>query len=259
MGASESDRSALSEQVVTTEEIRRELSTIERIRQQFSGQDEFMEALLEGQKLQLMQMEQTGRLLEEFAGYGDVGEISIGRVGKALEEIPLGQSGEAVFSFGGSPRKVMVRADQSIKPTDTIEIVGEGNLAELTSRDSLLGDDSGDDSDDSGTQPYVKSPDGSNTANYFSTGESSETITSASKFTRFDFGRIANVINLRFDQSIELALADPAGDEGNIMPLESTESPFTIGSDSGISTAFIWIRKADSSTADPNIDIIAFK
>lgn len=136
-----SDRNStdnLTEQVVTGEEIRNQLSIVEQIRQQFSGDDEYLDALLEGQKLQLMQMAQTQDLIENFSGFGDNSNIPVGRVGRMLEDVTLGQTGDAVFSFGGSPRRVTVRADETLGELDTVQVIDDDNLVEKAKIESLL-------------------------------------------------------------------------------------------------------------------------
>lgn len=106
----------------------------------------------------------------------------------------------------------------------------------------------------------VSEPNETNTADYFSTGQGG-VILDSPEFNRIEFGQMARVVNLRFDDDIVVAFRNPYQGSGGIIPLSSSESPFTIGDggEDGIGTAFLWARKADSATSNPTLNVIAYK
>lgn len=106
----------------------------------------------------------------------------------------------------------------------------------------------------------LSSPNDETTANYFSTGASPLVLDSADGWEKLPIGILAAQISIRFDQDIEVAFRNPNDRTSAIIGLRSTESPFSIGSgDLPIATAWIWMRKSDSSDPDANIQVIARK
>lgn len=119
---------------------------------------------------------------------------------------------------------------------------------------------SGSDSSGGGSTgpPDMSKPSPENTARYFSTGPNPVAVEDT-QFDYIGFGLMAEVVNIRFTDDIDIAFADPEQRRSNIITLKANESPFTIGTDFGINSAFMWVRKAESATNDPTMNVIAFK
>ncbi|MDX1746809.1 MAG: hypothetical protein R3324_12790 [Halobacteriales archaeon] len=103
----------------------------------------------------------------------------------------------------------------------------------------------------------VDEPEDRNTSGYFSTGPDRLAVTDTENFTRLDFGFIARTINIRTTDDLVVAFRKPTS-TGYELKIRADESPFTIGGDAGIDTAFLWVRKAPTASADPGIEVIAF-
>lgn len=101
-------------------------------------------------------------------------------------------------------------------------------------------------------------PTDENTPTYFSTGTDRLGVESTNEWRRLDFGFSAKTINIRTTDDIEVSFAKPTSG-GTNMTIRSSESPFTIGGDPGINTAFMWIRQADSAQNTPGIEILAYR
>jgi len=105
----------------------------------------------------------------------------------------------------------------------------------------------------------VSEPDDQNTPNLFSTGPDRYAVEDGDQFTRLDFGFVAQTINIRTTDDIEVAFTKPTNGQGQATIRGSQgESPFTIGGYAGIDTAFMWIRQADTASGTPGVEIIAF-
>lgn len=118
-------------QAISPEEVRAELSTIEQLISSISSKDEYLEAMLHGQRLQLMKMLQQQEQMEMMSGWGEITELPIGAIGRSLSDVGEGQWGKAEFNFSGSPRLVEVRADEDLELGDTIVIIDEENTVEI--------------------------------------------------------------------------------------------------------------------------------
>ena len=112
--------------------------------------------------------------------------------------------------------------------------------------------------DDVPYQGELDEPNPSNTARYFSTGPARLKVTGTDEFDRLDFGVFAATVNIRTTDDIVIAFASPQN-EGNQITIRSDESPFTIGGDTGIDSAFMWVKQADSAGSTPLIEVIAFR
>lgn len=103
----------------------------------------------------------------------------------------------------------------------------------------------------------VQEPNDQNTPVYFSTGPNRLQITNTTDWRRLHFNFVAQTINIRTTEDIEIAFAKPTT-TGGVITVRGDESPFTIGGDAGIDTAFLWIRQADSAQSTPGVEVVAF-
>lgn len=126
---------------VTTEDVRRELNSIESFLAGLSTDDEFLEAIVHNQRLmgltllQLLDETSDGSGLPGGGDGGDDGdsgsgggsELEIDSIGIATEDISSGSSGSAVFNVNGSWQRVTVNSGQDISDNDILIVTGEGN------------------------------------------------------------------------------------------------------------------------------------
>ncbi|AAY24957.1 head protein [Haloarcula hispanica virus SH1] len=101
------------------------------------------------------------------------------------------------------------------------------------------------------------SPNNENQPIYFSTGPEAIAVENTEEWERLDFGIVAETVNIRTTDDIDIAFADP-NKNGPVIRVREGESPFTIGGDAGIESAFIWLRQAETASNTPGIQIIAF-
>lgn len=112
----------------------------------------------------------------------------------------------------------------------------------------------------------VDEPDQDNTPTYFSTGPARIAVTNDEEFARLDFGFVARTVNIRTTDDVVVSFANPAN-EGRQLTVrggdptagEENESPFTIGGENGIDTAFVWIKRAPTAASTPQIEVLAYR
>ena len=112
----------------------------------------------------------------------------------------------------------------------------------------------------------VDEPDQDNTPTYFSTGPDRIAVTNDDEFERLDLGLVARTVNIRTTDDIVVSFSNPAN-EGRQLTVrggdpnagEENESPFTIGGENGIDTAFLWIKQAPSASGTPMIEVLAYR
>jgi len=106
-------------------------------------------------------------------------------------------------------------------------------------------------------------PNDDNTPTYFTTGSDRLRVERTESWARIDLEIVASTINIRTTDDIEVAFANPNKRAPAITVRNNeniNESPFTIGTGgASINTAFVWVRKADTATENPEIEIIAYK
>ena len=101
-------------------------------------------------------------------------------------------------------------------------------------------------------------PTDNNTPNYFTTGAKPLAVDSAETWQRLDFGLVAETVNIRTTDDIDIAFKNPNNNSSTVIRVRGNESPFTIGGDAGIESAFLWIKEAATASDTPGIQIIAF-
>jgi hypothetical protein len=111
---------------------------------------------------------------------------------------------------------------------------------------------------DSPDQPRTDEPNEENVPMYFSTGPAPLAVKNTDRWERLDFGLVASTVNVRTTDDVLLAFANP-NRSGPQFKIRGSESPFTIGGDAGIDTAFMWIKQAESAQNTPEVEIIAYR
>lgn len=105
-------------------------------------------------------------------------------------------------------------------------------------------------------------PNSDNTPNYFATGPDRVAVKNTEQWERLDFGIVARVVNIRTTDDILVAFADP-NKSGPVLKIRkgdtTNESPFVIGGDVGIDTAFVWVKQADTASETPGIEVAAYR
>ncbi|MDX1746709.1 MAG: hypothetical protein R3324_12285 [Halobacteriales archaeon] len=104
----------------------------------------------------------------------------------------------------------------------------------------------------------VDEPERENTGDYFSTGLEPISVGSTEEWILVEFGLMAQAVNLRFDDAIHVAFSNPERSTGKIIPLGAGDSPFSMGGDRGIGTAFMWVRKNPTASSNPTVHIIGY-
>lgn len=94
---------------------------------------------------------------------------------------------------------------------------------------------------------------------YMTTGEGGVTVDG--EWDEIELGFAARTANLRFDQDLLVAFNEPYDRASRIIPLEASESPFTIGGDgaNGIDTDEVWLKRAETAAEDPLVHLIAYR
>lgn len=135
--AGQATASDIRERAVTQDDIRAELSFIESFISDISGTDDFLEAVLQSQRTQLLLSLQQARFSgglppgeEEVIEIGDRA-LPVDSIGIAARDIQHGDNGPAVFQLNGGRFKTEIRADEDIPSGDPVVIIGTDNLAEL--------------------------------------------------------------------------------------------------------------------------------
>jgi len=103
----------------------------------------------------------------------------------------------------------------------------------------------------------VHSPNDENTGIYFSSGSTPIVLSDTTEWKRFDFGFLATAVNIRSTDEIEITYQRPDGGLGDIIRLSNKALPFSDGGQAGVGSAFLWVRKAESASSNPEVQVIA--
>lgn len=115
------DAEALPEGAVSEQRVKRELSIVEALTSGASSSDNYLEAIVRNQRIRMLQ---SG--IESVFGPSEADNIPTGVLGTAAQTINDGQVGDVVFTIGGTKRVYKMRADDSLDPGDTIEVIESG-------------------------------------------------------------------------------------------------------------------------------------
>jgi len=122
--------------IVTIEEIVDELNYIEAFLNDISGQDEYLEAVLENQRIQLLLALQQAVFSggippgdTDPATLGDI-PLPINSIGIMARDIIEGDDGYAVFFLNGGRFRAEIVAEEDLEAGEPIVVVGGGNRAE---------------------------------------------------------------------------------------------------------------------------------
>lgn len=109
------------------------------------------------------------------------------------------------------------------------------------------------------TSPTAAATGRADTPNYFTTGPAGLTLDSTDEYEEIEFGFEAQTVNLRFTDNTEVAFANPQANSGKVIPFVAEESPVTLGGYAGVDAPKLWIRKAQTASADVEAHVIAFQ
>lgn len=127
-----------ADDVVTVGEVRGNINLIENFLGQLSGDDEYLEAILQNQVLQLRAQLANAGLpggpQSEGGVFTDIekGALPVDAIGVAAEDIRLNDTGDAVFQLDGSTFRATVRNvdDFELDAGQAVEVVGRQNSVE---------------------------------------------------------------------------------------------------------------------------------
>jgi hypothetical protein len=103
----------------------------------------------------------------------------------------------------------------------------------------------------------VHTPNDENTGIYFSSGSTPIVLSDTTEWKRFDFGVLATAVNIRSTDEIEITYQRPDGGLRDIIHLSNKALPFSDGGQAGVGSAFLWVRKAESASSNPEVQVIA--
>lgn len=109
------------------------------------------------------------------------------------------------------------------------------------------------------SEATTETPTTAETPDYFTTGPAGISLDDPATFTEVDFGFVAQTVNLRFDDNIDVAFANPHVNSGKLIPFAGEESPVSLGGFAGVDGPKLWIRKAQTATTDVEAHVIAFQ
>lgn len=102
----------------------------------------------------------------------------------------------------------------------------------------------------------VNEPTDENTARYFSTGATPVAV-DVTDYERLPFGFMASEVSIRHSDDIVVAFRNPHQFPSAAITSRG-EATFTFGGDPPLETAFMWVKKADSASSDPTIEVLAY-
>jgi hypothetical protein len=136
-----------ADDVVTVEKVQDQLNLIENALNALSGEDEYLRAILQNQQIQLLQELNRQGLpdgptsTEGVFSNIDKGALPIDAIGVAAEDIPVNDTGDAVFQLQGSTFRARVRNKENfnLDAGAAIEVVGEGNSVQAAGAGAGVG------------------------------------------------------------------------------------------------------------------------
>jgi hypothetical protein len=94
----------------------------------------------------------------------------------------------------------------------------------------------------------------------FATGPQRIAIPADEDWINFEIGFPARIVNVRTTNDIQIAFTKNARQAGGHMTLRGDEGDFTVGDgEQGIRLSSLWVKQADSASAEPGVEIIAYK
>lgn len=123
----EIDSEALPEGTASERRVQSELNIIEQILSGGSSTDNYLEAIVRNQRVQMVQ---SG--IESVMGPSSSDNIPRGVIGYTIDSIPNGQSGDVVFDIGGTRRSYTMQADGSVGAGTQIRSLGDGVFEEYS-------------------------------------------------------------------------------------------------------------------------------
>lgn len=246
---------------ITPEDVENQLSFIEGLLADVSGQDEYLAAILQNQRIQLQRMNQpAGRTVVDVeasssgggggggggAGF-TAGQLAQGAVslpqnatGTAARDVQQGDTGPGVFTLNGTRFVTQIRADEQVSQGDTIRVVGPSNLVKVAIEGAGQ------------TDVVPQEP------RYFSTEDPITVPTDLEKKVEWGF-RASTVILYSFDEAIDLAFV-PASESDRRIPLDPAagDEPFEVSPSDGIQAQELYLKTQDEVSVTTQINILAF-
>jgi hypothetical protein len=140
------DTPASPTNMVTPEDVRRELNFIESLRAKLSPQDDYIQALLSAQRTMLMMQSQQSNVLATPAEADDTSpfemqHLPIDAVGVSNDTIYENDNGAATFQIQGTIFATRVEATEDIEEGQPVRVIGSGNEVRPTTNvpNGLLG------------------------------------------------------------------------------------------------------------------------
>lgn len=135
-GALPDDAEEFQRQIVSMDDILDDLNFVEAFLNDISGQDEYLEAILQNQRTQLMLALQravfSGGIPPGEADPGQLGNLPLplNSIGIMTRDISEGDDGYAVFFLNGGRFRATIKADEDIQQGQPVVVTGKNNLVE---------------------------------------------------------------------------------------------------------------------------------
>lgn len=255
----------MASEIVTQDDVKRNLNLLERILDSASSDDEYLAAVIQNQMLMTQALSNigvgdsvvvneshttntgtipSGGATNDSRSGVDTNNLPIGYIGLALEEITSSSEGKAKFTLGGTEMEVTVEANNDINKDQAVTIVGSGNLVSPSVRAKSI---------------ESSEPDENNTATYYTSGEDAIEVTETDLSDgRINLGLVASSISVRHTDSVVVSFVEPTEDEDTGIYL-SEEGSFSIGGEPPINTSYIWVKQASDAASTPEIRVEAYK
>lgn len=223
------DPEALPEGTVSEQSVRAELSAIESLLSGATGTDNYLEAIVRNQRIQMLQ---SG--VKSAFGPSSPEEIPAGVLGRAIEKINEQQTGDVLFDIGGSKRVYTFRSTEDIDDGDQVRVLEDGRIEELENESAAAG----------------------NTLSEIIEG--SQTLTN-DNFKNISWGFRASAITIVNDTAetatnpvdFEIRFKDPDEEASNITVTPDDRTLSLSGVD-GIGAKSVWVRQVND---DENRDV----
>jgi len=225
------DPEMLPEGTASERVVREELTAVESLLSSATGTDEYLEAIVRNQRVQLMQ---SGGSF----GPPAAGSIPTGVLGTTLETINEQQTGDVLFDIAGTKRVYTFRSDEDIAEGQTIRVRDDGLIELLENQSAAEG----------------------NTLSSIFSGE--QTLTSDS-FTNISWGFRASTVTVINDTAetanspvtFELRFKDPDESASDIT-LTPDDRSISLSGTNGIGAKSVWLRQTDADE-DRRVRVIA--
>lgn len=218
------DPEALPEGAVSEQNVKAELSAVESLLSGVTGSDDYLEAIVRNQRVQLLQSGVTSAF-----GPSRAEEIPAGVLGRAIETINEQQTGEVLFEIGGSKRVYTYRSTEDINDGDQVRVRDDGLIELLENESAAAG----------------------NTLSQIVQGQ--QTLTN-DNFTNISWGFRASAITVVNDTAqtatnavtFEIRFKDPDKAASNIT-ITPDDRTLSLSGVNGIGASSVWVRQVNGN------------